>query len=386
MFNSTNRVTVAMLVGLACAVAAQAQSTPEIVTLKAPDGIALKASYYSAGKPGPGILLLHQCNQDRASWTRLATRAAAEGFHVLSLDYRGYGESEGKRFENYQEQGPVVASKWPGDVDAAFDFLVSRPGVDRNRIGAAGASCGVNQSAQLARRHPEVKTIVLLSGGIEPDAREYIARTSWLPVLAAASLDDGNAVSQMRWLTGWSKHPASKFVEFKAAGHGTDMFAVEKGLEPMIVDWFGANLRNAPTTPPAQASAPKPNATEEFWAALTKGDVARARQIYDTTKKKDPKVVLFPENDLNLHGYQLLQESKPKDAIEVFKLNVDAYPASANTYDSLADGYLAAGNTADALRYAEKAVAVLATDKQVNGELREAIRESAEKKIRDLKK
>lgn len=36
-----------------------------------------------------------------------------------------------------------------------------------------------------------------------------------MPVLAAASQDDGNAVQQMRWLTGWSKHPGTKFVEKK---------------------------------------------------------------------------------------------------------------------------------------------------------------------------
>jgi dienelactone hydrolase len=381
------RSTFATITVLVCAVAAQAQNGPEVVTLKAPDGIALKASYFSPGKPGPAILLLHQCNQDRSSWTKLATMAAAKGFHVMTLDYRGYGESEGKRFDNYQEQGPVTAEKWPGDVDAAFDWLVSRPGVDRNRVGAAGASCGVNQSAQLARRHPEVKTIILLSGGIDANAREYIGKSSWLPVLAAASLDDGNAVPQMRWATGWSKHPATKFVEFKAAGHGTDMFAVEKGLEPMMIDWFEANLRNAPTTPPpAQTVDQKPTVTEEFWNTLMKGDINRARQIYDATKKKDSTVVLFPENDLNLHGYQLLQEGKPKDAVQVFRLNVDAYPGSANTYDSLSDGLLADGNTTEALRYAEKAIAVLPTDKQVSEELREAIRESAEKKIRDLKK
>jgi dienelactone hydrolase len=372
---------------LASVTAAAAQTAPQDVTLKAPDGVALKATYYGAGKPGPGILLLHQCNRDRKEWTNLATRAAAKGFHVLALDYRGYGESEGDRFENFQQQGPVMAEKWPGDVDAAFDWLVSRPGVERNRIGAAGASCGVNQSAQLARRHPEVKTIVLLSGGVNPDAREYIRQSPWLPVLAAASLDDGNAASSMRWIAGWSRNPKTKYVEYKAAGHGTDMFAVEKGLEPLMLEWFETNLRNAPTTPPATSTPQKPTVVEEFWTALTQpGGVPKARQMYDEARKKDPNVVLFPEGEANQFGYQLLQEGKTKDAIEVFRLNVDAYPTSANTYDSLSDGYLADGNTTEALRYAEKAIAVLAKDTQVPDELRAAIRDSAEKKIRDLKK
>lgn len=386
MFNSTTRSILAMALVLGCAAGARAQAAPEVVTLKAPDGLSLKASYFAASRPGPGILLLHQCNRDRSTWVNLATKAAASGFHVLALDYRGYGESEGTKYEDFREQGPVMAEKWPGDVDAAFAWLTSRPGVDRQRIGAAGASCGVNQSAQLARRHPEVKTVILLSGGLNPDAREYIGKAAWMPVLAAASRDDGNAVQQMRWLAGWSKHPGTKFVEFKAAGHGTDMFAVEKGLEPMILEWFETHLRNAPTTPPAQTSARKPTATEEFWTAITTGEVARARTLYEDTKKRDPKTVLFPEAELNLHGYQLLQDGKPADAVEVFRLNVDAYPASANTYDSLSDGYLAAGKPVEALRNAEKALELLAKDTQVSDDLRAAIRESAEKKIRDLKK
>ena len=158
-------------------------------------------------------MLLHQCNSSRAAWASLAGNAAASGFHVIALDYRGYGESEGVRHPNLQEQGAVIAEKWPGDVDKAYAWLTSQSGVNRTRIGAAGASCGVNQAAQLARRHPEVRTVVLLSGGVNANAREYIRDSPGLPVLAVGSLDDGGAADQMRWIAGWSRNPATKFVE-----------------------------------------------------------------------------------------------------------------------------------------------------------------------------
>jgi len=54
--------------------------------------------------------------------------------------------------------------KWPGDVHVAYSYLVSQPGVDAHIVGAGGASCGVNQAIHLAIRHPEVKSLVLLSG------------------------------------------------------------------------------------------------------------------------------------------------------------------------------------------------------------------------------
>jgi hypothetical protein len=45
----------------------------------------------------------------------------------------------------------------------------------------------------------------------------------------------------------------------------------------------------------------------------------------------------FSENEFNALGYRLMQTGKLKDALEVFKLNVELYPESANVYDSLAE-------------------------------------------------
>ena len=361
-------------------------SVAQVVDLKAPDGIALKASYYSAGRPGPGLILLHACNMDRSSWTQLATDAAAKGFHVLALDFRGFGESGGPRFSPGPEQQSVIDSKWPGDVDAALTWLTSQSQIDKTLIGAAGASCGVNQAVQLARRHPEVKTVVMLSGGVNEGARLFLRDSPGLPLLAAASHGDGGAVDQMRWLLGWSRNPANKFLEYKAAGHGTEMFAVEKGLEPIVLDWFTAHVR-ANSVKPSAAASSKPTPTEEFWTTLTApGGVAKARQMYDDAKRAKKNDILFPENETNLLGYELLRNGNAKDAVEVFKLNVDAYPASCNTYDSLSDGYLELGNREEALRYAEKALEMIPRDAEASDNLKTLVRESAEKKIKELRK
>src|SRR5256885_544386 len=68
---------------------------PRLVDLVAPDGSKLKATYFAAGRPGPGVLLLHQCNRDRKMWSELAPRLADSGLNVLALDFRGYGDSQG---------------------------------------------------------------------------------------------------------------------------------------------------------------------------------------------------------------------------------------------------------------------------------------------------
>ena len=63
-------------------------------------------------------------------------------------------------------------------------------------------------------------------------------------------------------------------------------------------------------------------------------------------------------NSMNNLGYQLLADKKVAEAIVVFKRNVELYPASANVYDSLADGYEADSKLDLATKNAQKAVEV----------------------------
>lgn len=113
-----------------------APAAERVVDLTAKDGAKLKTTYFAAGKPGPGVLLLHQCNRDRKVWNGLAQQLNAAGINVLTLDYRAFGESAGVPHEKAtpQELNDEVA-KWPGDIDVAYEYLVSQPGVERDAIG-----------------------------------------------------------------------------------------------------------------------------------------------------------------------------------------------------------------------------------------------------------
>lgn len=52
---------------------------------------------------------------------------------------------------------------------------------------------------------------------------------------------------------------------------------------------------------------------------------------------------VIDEGQMNRIGYDLLAMKRVKDAIEVFKLNVEDHPQSSNTYDSLAEAYMING-------------------------------------------
>jgi pimeloyl-ACP methyl ester carboxylesterase len=379
------------LAGLVCALllfaaCAGAQVKKLDAELTAPDGVKIKLTYYSPGKPGPGVLLMHQCNRDRTSWDGLAMQLAEASIHVVALDYRGYGQSGGERFLSLPpEKAAAEQRKWPGDIDLAYQYLVSQAGVDKTRMGAGGASCGVTNSVHLANRHPEVKTLVLLSGPVDEESIEFVETNTRIPILSAASEDDGDMLPTMRWLMGFARYPQDKLLAYKAAGHGTEMFKVEKGLPQAILEWYKTTLWQAPMAE-SEKNASKPTAIMEFWDTLVKpGGAARATKMYLDAKKNDPNVFLFPESSINFLGYQRIQQGKTKEAIEILKINEFAYPGSANVYDSLGDAYLADHQNELALQYSEKALKMLAENPQGNAGGMQGIRQSAEDKIRKLK-
>lgn len=77
----------------------------------------------------------------------------------------------------------------------------------------------------------------------------------------------------------------------------------------------------------------------------------------DTYKKlKNDPTYSIKENDMNRTGYQLLSTGKKKEAIEVFKINVESFPKSGNTYDSLAEAYLADGDKKLAIANYKKSI------------------------------
>lgn len=215
------------------ALCASAQTQKKDVDIKGSDGVNLKATYFSPGRSGPGMLLLHQCNMDRHAWDSLAQDLASAGFHVVTVDFRGYGESGGDRSQR---------DKWAGDVDAAYAYLMAQKDVDKSRIAAGGASCGVTQSSDLATRHHDIKVLMLLSGQASDAAKTYISTTTSLPVFGAASDGDTGAAKGIKDAVGASKNPQSTVKIYSGTEHGVPMFAKNPELEPLIVTWLKTQL------------------------------------------------------------------------------------------------------------------------------------------------
>jgi dienelactone hydrolase len=360
---------------LMTAVLGQAQQSAPVrvvdlnVDRKASEGTVLKASFFAAAKPGPGVLLLHQSNRIRKSWDDVAARLAAAGINTLTLDIPGYGESGGKRDDKTAASG----------IETAFQYLVSQPGVQRDVIGLGGAGwLGVLNSIEVARQHSaEVKSLVLISGETGQDGMQFLRQASQLPELFVVADDDEYppTVEAMELLYIASSSPSKKFVHYSASqdapwlwyetsnaskvpangGHGTDMFKVHPELPGMIQDWLVTTLIKTPGHAPADTVA----CAAILDQIRRPGGVAQVTSKLLEVRRKDPQAQLFPEVTVSIIGQDHLRDGEPKLGVEVLELVLLAYADSADAHETLAEAYLADGQKDLARQHAEKTLALL---------------------------
>jgi tetratricopeptide (TPR) repeat protein len=88
---------------------------------------------------------------------------------------------------------------------------------------------------------------------------------------------------------------------------------------------------------------------ETLSATIASGGIDEAAKQYHDFKGSQSASYNFDEGELNTLGYQLMKARKFKEAIRIFQLNVETYPQSSNTYDSLAEAYMDDGNKPQAI-------------------------------------
>lgn len=143
----------------------------EDVTLRTVDGLELSA-WYVPSRNGAAVVLFPR------DWTHEhASMLARNGYGVLLVDPRGYGDSE----------GDANAYGWGAwrDVDAAVAYLRGRPDVEDGRLGGLGLSVGGEQMIDAAAGNAALSAVVSEGAGLR-SVRESLDREGpalWQKVL-----------------------------------------------------------------------------------------------------------------------------------------------------------------------------------------------------------
>jgi fermentation-respiration switch protein FrsA (DUF1100 family) len=115
-------------------------------------------------EPGPAIALTGPFTgvKDQVV-TTYADRLSAAGFVTLTLDHRGFGQSEGRR-SHEDSQGKLA------DLRAAVGLLADRPEVDADRIGLVGICLGGGYAVRAAAVDPRVRAVAGIAGAYNSPA------------------------------------------------------------------------------------------------------------------------------------------------------------------------------------------------------------------------
>lgn len=219
---------------LPTAVVEQPGSDVQTVRLQTADEVTIVGTYYAppAGN-APGVILLHMVARSRQDWDPLARKLREAGYAVLAIDLRGHGDSGGTQ----------AWGRMPQDVVAAQVFISRQPEVDKGRIGIVGASIGANLALDYAASHGVVRSVVLLSPGLDYRGvrTERPMQDYDRPVLIVASEEDQYAAESSRKLDSLAqgKHQLQLY---KDAGHGTQMLELEPSLSELILSWLQDTL------------------------------------------------------------------------------------------------------------------------------------------------
>jgi dipeptidyl aminopeptidase/acylaminoacyl peptidase len=146
---------------------------------------------FVASEPHPAVLMSHGWGGVRSHLNQAyAPFIAAAGYVVLTIDYRGWGDSDSRLvikqkepLETHAVRELVDPFDQTEDIRSALSFLEGEPGVDADRIGLWGSSYSGGHVIWVAAHDPRVKATVSQVGSM--DSTDFVANEQFLPGGAA---------------------------------------------------------------------------------------------------------------------------------------------------------------------------------------------------------
>jgi pimeloyl-ACP methyl ester carboxylesterase len=216
------------MVAILFARAIPAQQTVSFLT---DDGGQVYGDVYGAGIHG--VVLAHGGQFNKESWKKQATVLATAGFHVLAIDFRGYGPSRGPG-----QSSPMDAPLY-FDVLAAVRYLRK---IGAKSVSVVGASMGgwAAGEASIRSEPGEIDRIVFLGSAPLGSAEKLKARSLFI-VARDDTSEDGPRLPGIR--AQFEKTPEPKqLIIVDGSAHAQFLFQTDQGEKVMreILDFLSA--------------------------------------------------------------------------------------------------------------------------------------------------
>ena len=240
--------------------------TVRTIRLMTREDLELSAAYYPAvsTNTAAAVLLLHSLGQTKSEWDTVPVLFQRNGIAVLTFDLRGHGESNRRLTANgvetvdYRKFGPQDYKDMLLDINQAYDWLASQPGIDKHRIAIIGSSLGSNLALRYAAYNDEVAALILLSPtlffqGLRTD--DVITGFGKRPLRIAVSRDDALAYESAKYLIELRQRAgqaveSNELVTCSGQLRGAAMLTGVKELSGVVFSWLEQVLSVPPVNEP----------------------------------------------------------------------------------------------------------------------------------------
>jgi dienelactone hydrolase len=237
--NLPNFLTLSVPVALLLLVLPACQSTPvEVRTdrVTMPDGFALAATWYEPEGAEEAVLLFNECSRSahQGLYEELAQDLAAEGFAVMTHDFRGTGGSRSEAFDlSNPEHTDAIRSAFGSDTRN----IVSYARLQYTVTAVVGASCGAYRLADLVDELPDLRALVAVSGGATNNGLETLYAARPVSVLGIVARGDASAVEPVQTLVR-SLENRAEFMMTSGSLHGMALAASDETVRERIVEFI----------------------------------------------------------------------------------------------------------------------------------------------------
>ncbi len=324
--------------------------------------VKIKPDYSIENCPAPDIIVIPGGNSGPSSkdsavidWIK---NANSHGTNFLSVCTGAFilakaGLLENKRVTTHWGSTKSLAKQYPTTT-----VMENKRWVDNGFvITTAGVSAGIDGALHFVER---------IKGREEAQrTARYMEYDKWDPDNGVVNVPDKSlenylserSISEKK--TGKAPFPG-EYINFAEALISTgDLGKAEQLLEVGTELYPKFELYTLLRTIKEKNGQPVPMDGSVLVGMVKEGKVNEALSRIEKDKKAFSGWRIFDEEAMNDAGYYLLLEKKDTDgAIKIFELNTREYPDSPNTFDSLAEAYLLAGNRSEGIKYYRKAAAM----------------------------
>jgi pimeloyl-ACP methyl ester carboxylesterase len=210
----------------------QAAAGQKTVSFPTEDGGIVFANEYGAGEKS--VILAHGGQFNKESWAKQAQILRSAGFHVLAIDFRGYGKSHGPG-----DSDPMDAPLY-FDVLAAVHYLRQKGARSVSVIGGSMGG-GAAGDASIRSKPGEIDRLVLL-GAAPNDLADKLKSAILYIVARDDASDDGPRLPKIREQYDRSPQP-KKLIVLDGSAHAQWLFQTDQSERVMreILSFLSAN-------------------------------------------------------------------------------------------------------------------------------------------------